>query len=33
MQFDVLTLFPEMFELIRQSIIGRAEKKDLINLN
>lgn len=33
MQFDVLTLFPEMFEPIKQSIIGRAEKKNLINLN
>ena len=27
MQFDVLTLFPEMFEPIKQSIIGKAEEK------
>ena len=33
MKFDVLTLFPEMFEPIKQSIIGRAEEKDLININ
>ena len=30
MKFDVLTLFPEMFEPIKQSIIGRAEKQGLI---
>ncbi|MBR3249440.1 MAG: tRNA (guanosine(37)-N1)-methyltransferase TrmD [Clostridia bacterium] len=33
MTFDVLTLFPEMFEPVRQSIIGRAEEKGLININ
>ena len=33
MIFDVLTLFPEMFEPLKQSIIGRAEEKDLININ
>lgn len=33
MKFDVLTLFPEMFEYINQSIIGRAVKKDLISIN
>ena len=33
MKFDVLTLFPEMFEPIKQSIIGRAEEKDLIDIN
>ena len=37
MKFDVLTLFPEMFEPIKQSIIGRATKSkvleiDLINI-
>ena len=26
MKFDVLSLFPEMFEPLKQSIIGRAEK-------
>lgn len=33
MTFDVLTLFPEMFEPVKQSIIGRAEEKELININ
>lgn len=33
MQFDVLTLFPEMFEVLDSSIIGRAKEKGLININ
>ena len=33
MKFDVLSLFPEMFEPIRTSIIGRAEKNGFININ
>lgn len=33
MKFDVLTLFPEMFESLNQSILGRAIEKDLININ
>lgn len=33
MQFDVLTLFPEMFEVLNKSIIGRAKEKELININ
>lgn len=33
MKFDVLTLFPEMFDTIKQSIIGRAIEKDLIEVN
>lgn len=33
MRFDVLTLFPEMFEAIKQSIIGRAINNNLITLN
>ncbi len=33
MRFDVLTLFPEMFESLRQSIIGKAEEKKLIDIN
>ena len=33
MKFDVLTLFPEMFDTLKQSIIGRAMEKDLININ
>ncbi len=33
MKFDVLTLFPEMFEPIKQSIIGKAEERKLIEIN
>ena len=32
MKFDVLTLFPEMFEPIKQSIIGKASEKELIDI-
>ena len=32
MKFDVLTLFPEMFEILHQSIIGKAIEKDLIHI-
>lgn len=33
MKFDVLTLFPEMFEAIKQSIIGKAIEKNIIGIN
>ena len=33
MKFDVLTLFPEMFEPIKQSIIGRAIDNNLLEIN
>ena len=33
MRFDVLTLFPEMFEVLNESVIGRAKEKGLINVN
>lgn len=33
MKFDVLTLFPEMFDSLNQSILGRAIEKDLIDIN
>lgn len=33
MKFDVLTLFPEMFEAVKQSILGKAIEKDLIDIN
>ncbi len=33
MKFDVLTLFPEMFEPIKQSIIGKAVEKKLIDIH
>lgn len=32
MKFDVLTLFPEMFDALNQSIIGKAEEKKLIEI-
>ena len=33
MKFDVLTLFPEMFEPLKTSIVGKAIEKNLIDLN
>lgn len=33
MKFDVLTLFPEMFEPLKQSVIGKAVEKELVNIN
>ena len=33
MKFDVLTLFPEMFEILNHSIIGKAIEKDLIDIH
>lgn len=33
MKFDVLTLFPEMFEPLNSSIIGRAKEKNLIEIS
>lgn len=33
MKFDVLTLFPEMFEPLKQSILGKASEKGLIDIN
>ena len=33
MKFDVLTLFPEMFEPIKHSIINRAVEKNVIDIN
>ena len=33
MKFDILTLFPEMFEPVKQSVIGKAVEKDLIEIN
>ena len=33
MKFDVLTLFPEMFEPVKQSIIGRATEKKILEIN
>ena len=33
MKFDILTLFPEMFEAIKTSIIGKAEERNLIDIN
>lgn len=34
MRFDVLTLFPDIFEaVLSQSIIGRARQKDIVKIN
>ena len=33
MRFDVMTLFPEMFEPLKHSIIERASKANLIHIN
>lgn len=33
MKIDVLTLFPEMFELLDTSIIGRAKQKGILEIN
>ena len=33
MKFDVLTLFPEMFESLNKSIIGKAIEKQIIDIN
>ena len=33
MKFTILTLFPEMFEPIKQSVIGKASEKNLIEIN
>ena len=32
MKFDVLTLFPEMFSALNESIIGKAQEKHLIEI-
>lgn len=33
MKIDILTLFPEMFESLKQSILGRAIENNLIEIN
>lgn len=33
MRIDILTLFPEMFEIFKHSIIGRAVENDIIDIN
>lgn len=33
MRFDVLTLFPEMFDLLNTSILGKAQEKKIIDIN
>lgn len=33
MKFNILTLFPEMFEPIKQSIIGKAVEKQIVEIN
>ena len=33
MKFDILTLFPEMFDVMKESIIGRAMNQNLIEIH
>ena len=33
MKFDILTLFPEMFEPLKQSVIGKAVQNEKIEIN
>ena len=33
MKLNVLTLFPEMFEPIKQSVIGKAVEKNIVEIN
>jgi tRNA (guanine37-N1)-methyltransferase len=33
MKFDILTLFPEMFKALEESIIGRAKENKIIDIN
>ena len=33
MKIDILTLFPEMFEPLKESILGRAQEKGLFSVN
>ena len=33
MKFNVLTLFPEMFESLKKSVIGKAQEKQIIDIN
>ena len=33
MRIDILTLFPNMFDILNESILGRAQEKNLININ
>ena len=33
MKFDVLTLFPNMFDALKESIIGRSQEKGLLDIN
>lgn len=33
MRIDILTLFPEMFDALKHSLIGKAEEKQLLEIN
>ncbi len=33
MKIDILTLFPEMFSAMQESILGRAQKQGKIEIN
>lgn len=32
-RIDILTLFPEMFDIFKHSIIGKAQKNNIVNIN
>lgn len=32
-RIDILTLFPEMFDIFNQSIIGKAKEKEIVSIN
>ena len=32
MKINILTLFPEMFDIFNHSIIGKAQEKDLVKI-
>ena len=33
MKIDILTLFPDMFDALNHSILGKAKDKELIDIN
>ena len=33
MTIDILTLFPEMFEALKTSLLGKATQKDALKIN
>ena len=33
MKIDVLTIFPEMFTAVKSSILGKAEEREILDIN